>query len=242
MTILFYNFVSTNLSRLGKLCQSLSSYWSVCMKSKNRRVVLCLGGAFFASSILTGCGVSEKLIFGEENRQTSEIISAFFISADEKSFVVIGMNNHYIFDISPDLAKVLKSPLRRSISPDPFVFFANSDQVVNGDYVLRVSAKASQAVIESAKSLGFSPAPSGDLILRGHLVGKRYDSTGFPIPTGLQQFNHSYSARVIEGPSSGEQLGRKLASPVTTATDGALFLLAVPLFAVLFVCGDNGCH
>jgi hypothetical protein len=197
-----------------------------------RRTFLALP-AVAASGMLAGCSnadlgpITNRMMKDPEYRET---LSAFLISADGKSLVVIGKRYHYIFDVPPTLAVNLTAPYRPKLYTDFDDFETHGDKIT-GRYVLQLSrddAPSGSELRERALADGFKDQ-GYELTEHGTISGKRYqpnDVTPSSIP---QAFNHEYDVKVIERPSVLGK-GAKLAlSPITMAADGALGLLGVAL-------------
>ncbi|WP_175969984.1 5-formyltetrahydrofolate cyclo-ligase [Burkholderia sp. BCC0322] len=197
-----------------------------------RRTFLALP-AVAASGLLAGCSnadlgpITNRMMKDPEYRET---LSAFLISADGKSLVVIGKQYHYIFDVPPALAVNLTAPYRPKLYTDFDDFETHGDKIT-GRYVLQLSrddAPSGSELRERALADGFKDQ-GYTLTESGTISGKRYqpnDVTPSSIP---QAFNHAYDVKVIERPSVLGK-GAKLAlSPITMAADGALGLLGIAL-------------
>ncbi|WP_423392330.1 5-formyltetrahydrofolate cyclo-ligase [Burkholderia sp. LMG 21824] len=197
-----------------------------------RRTFLALP-AVAASGLLAGCSnadfgpITNRMMKDPEYRET---LSAFLISADGKSLVVIGKQYHYIFDVPPALAVTLTAPYRPKLYTDFDDFETHGDKIT-GRYVLQLSrddAPSGSELRERALADGFKDR-GYKLTESGTISGKRYqpnDVTPSSIP---QAFNHAYDVKVIERPSVLGK-GAKLAlSPITMAADGALGLLGIAL-------------
>lgn len=198
-----------------------------------RRTFLALP-AVAASGMLAGCSD-----FGPVTKQWmkdskyDETLSTFLITADGKQLVVLGTKYHYIFEMPPSLATVLKAPYRPKLRTAFYEFEAHGDRIT-GSYSTRLSyadAPKGSEMRERALADGFKEA-SGSLEEEGTISGKRYLPNEVTPSSVPQAFNRPYQVTVTEKLSAVGH-GAKLAlSPITMAADGALGLLGLALFPI----------
>jgi hypothetical protein len=183
---------------------------------------------------LSGC-LTSKLY---EPRKYKEIAWSFLMTEDGSQLIVLGKSYHYVFNhITPSLRQVLVSPLRRMVMTSLSEFYVTRDNVVTGDYTLRLSTEASEEERRQAIDAGFG-AP--ELNLSGHLEGIRYSAEGFAARADTQEFTRPYVVIIREEDSRSRLAGKILLTPIAVAADGVLVIGALALIALVIVVAPAG--
>lgn len=173
---------------------------------------------------VTGCFTPK--LYKTRETQYDETALSFLVTEDGSKLVVLGEKHHYIFDdISPSLTQVLGSPLRTIVAVSLTSFRVKKDNIVTGDYSLKLSEEASDEQRRNAIDAGF---PEPELILLGNLKGVRYSAEGFPSPPETQKFTRPYVVSITE--ETEAKLSTKiLLTPLTVTADGLIVLGVVAL-------------
>jgi hypothetical protein len=124
--------------------------------------------------------------------------------------------------------------LRAVVAANLTNFGVKKDNVVTGDYSLKLLGEASDEQRRSAIDAGF---PEPELILLGNLKGLRYSAEGFPSPPETQRFTRPYTVSITE--ETEAKLSTKiLLTPLTVTADGLIVLGVLAL--ILLVLGAAG--
>jgi hypothetical protein len=195
----------------------------------NRRLFL-ISGIAAACVTLSAC-VTPKLF---NDKEYTEKIMSFMITADDKKLVVIGERYHYIFDMPDGLLPVLKADYRKILNSSFYNFHVH-DSAVDGRYDLTLPQSASAEDKQQAIADGFKVDPFGNIRFEGEIQGTRYSAADFEQKLTAQPFNQNYTVGVTETLSTIDKGVRMLATPVTVAADGVLMLGGVLLIPVVLV-------
>jgi hypothetical protein len=153
-------------------------------------------------------------------KYTTEKVSGFYVSSDDKSLVVIGEKFHYIFPLETKLKSVLNWKERLKVKATFSQFKVFPDSIVNGAYYLVVDAKdLGLAEQEYLKSIGFDSDYMG-YHLDSQITGKYYAANGI---LSSSQFNQPYTIELAEDASMPGPLKVAL-TPITVAADGVLWI------------------
>lgn len=175
----------------------------------------------------TGCVT--RAVLGDKIYR--ERISAYLVSQDGKSFVALGEQHHYIFELNETVTSVLSAPYRHQIELRVPQLTVSPDGSAVAAYRLVLDSDAPLETKELAMRAGFT----GDVRFRpfatGYLTGKRFAASLLPGDAKVNKFNRRLEVVVNEKRWGGEKVGRAAMSPVAAAADGALILFGVPLFA-----------
>ena len=195
----------------------------------DRRLFL-ICGATAACVTLSAC-ITPKLF---NDKEYTEHISSFMITADGRKLVVLGERYHYIFDMPDKLLPVLKSGYRKTLNSSFYSFHVN-DSAVTGRYDLTLPKSASVGDKQQAIADGFEAGSFGDLGFSGEIQGTRYSAADFEQKLTAQPLNKNYTVEVTETLSPVDKGVRMLATPVTVAADGVLMLGGVLLLPVVLI-------
>jgi hypothetical protein len=168
-----------------------------------------------------------------------DTIYSFLITEDGSKFVVLGEKYHYIFDVSPNLKKVLLGSFRSEVRAYFKDFHVAQDNKITGDYSLVLLAEATDEQGKSAIDAGFTLNETY-LELSGHLEGIRYSAEGFPPISETYKFNRQYEVEIQEELTTANKAGKILATPIVVLADGVLILTGVALVLVVLFLGGGG--
>lgn len=204
-----------------------------------RRQLLIAGAAGMATS-LSGC-FTQRLF---EPKIYREKISSVLVSEDNKNLVIFTEQYHYIFDLPPELATVLKGELHSHVKASLFQFQVDAERHITGKYELLLPPDSPEHIKQVAIAAGFD---SSGISMNGELSGMRYDANGVHPPANLQ-LNQEYEVTISAEQTSGEKAAKALLTPITVTADGVVVLVTVPLGIIMFttlliVCGmtPHGC-
>ncbi len=187
----------------------------------------------------TGC-LTKK--FNESRFVTGkyqDTVISYLITEDGSKFVVLGEKYHYIFDVSPNLKKVLLGSFRSVVTAYFRNAYVTKDNKITCDYFLSISEEATDEQRKSAVEAGFTSDNNSELSLSGHLEGIRYGTDGFPSIAQRYKFNQPYYVNITEEPSTANKAGIILLTPIVVLADGVLILAGIAL--VIFAGGCGGC-
>lgn len=168
-----------------------------------------------------------------------DTVISFLITEDGSKFVVLGEKYHYIFDVSPNLKKVLLGSFRSSVTAYFKEFHVSLDNKITGDYSISLSSDANDEQKKAAIDAGFITDDQSTLSLSGHLEGIRYSAEGFPPIGQTYKFNQQYIVEIQEEQSAANKAGKILATPIVVLADGVLILtgVALVLLVIALRCG-----
>lgn len=204
------------------------------MNDKRRFLILAAGVA--AIPLSAGCITASVLSSKDDRQSYQETVSSVLVSADGKTLAVIGSQYHYLFS-APDAIKAILSPeLGEIVEAQLFGFNVDGKQQIQGSYILRIKAGASEVLVQKALAAGFKQDKNGNLSASGTLSGTRYSSNGIQPGNEAQKLRKSYTVNVSEPKSAGANaastVGKILITPITLAADGLLILVAIPLLLI----------
>lgn len=177
-------------------------------------------------------------------RVYTEAVDAVYIAADRRTLVVLGPQQHYVFDLPRTLAAVFESPLFPKVRGQFSSFDLSRTGGIAGQVVLTLRDATEAEANLATTTLGFGAAtnPGGagrvlrlELPLSGQVYRK---DPAKPLPVGKrQELNQRHTIQVI-APDKADAVLRKLAlTPVAVAADGVgLVLFGIPL---LILTGGN---
>lgn len=188
------------------------------------------------SGLLAGCEhfgpVTDAWL---EDSKYEETLTAFLISKDGKKLVVIGKRYHYVFDLPPQLHKVMTASYRPKLRTSFDAFEAQGDKI-SGRYTMMLPhADAPRDSETRAHALEDGFADDGyDISESGTISGKRYMPSSIDGAAIPQAFNSEYRVNVTEKPTPVGKAIKLALSPVTMAADGGLLLAGIALFPIGF--------
>lgn len=238
----------------------------------NRRQFCVLAAGAVATVGVSGCATKSvwEDVATTEYHTYYDQINAFYVSQDQRHFVILSDRFHYIFTttaVIPLLQSNLRSRYIVDIQdmrmPEPK---AANELLISGRLFFALPVKRlNVAELRQAQALGFTPA-SGSQLEKAIAVAKLRDiqvdeSSDFLVKTvdingrrylpkdgvsygNSQYFYRQYNVPVRQTRSSvnaAKAVGATLVTPITLAADGVLMLLGLPLLAV-FVMGGGFRH
>lgn len=161
----------------------------------------------------------------------TEQIETFAMTGDRSKLVVIGQTRHYIFDIPPNLANILESPVREYLTARFWTFTVDAG-AVSGSFTLSLRKDAPDDIRRRAAELGF--ARSGQLLtLDEEIAGKVFNAGNDNVAAHVQRFNRPYSIQVRQRLSAGQKIALLPLTPLTLAADGVVVIGQVPLIILI---------
>ncbi|PLP99292.1 hypothetical protein [Cupriavidus pauculus] len=194
-------------------------------------LVLSMLPLFGASGCVTHKLVSDATSL-ERKGKYEEVIDQVMMTADGTKLVVIAPKHHCIFDVKPQFAELLHSPLHQKLTAHLSTFRVEPGGVVSGAIGLTLS-DLDDAEYASARAFGLYGSRTN---MRGSydLRGERYSAGGFRMPGSMKPLNRSYEVTVEEC-SRRAKPAMVLLTPLTEAVDGVLVLAAIPLVPILIL-------
>ncbi|NBF04109.1 hypothetical protein GV819_17630 [Pseudomonas sp. Fl5BN2] len=186
---------------------------------------------------LSGC-LTRKLY---EDRASDEVytetVSQFYITADEKSLVILGKKYHYFMLVDPELLKVIKSGLHGKMQAEFLPISVTYWQTLEGEFILRIpqmdQLDASQ--VNEAKALGFVASKSQNALQQRYAIrGSRFESGRDISAHQASPLNSTYTLH-FSAYRKKSKVTQVLLTPVTVTADGVLTILALPLLPLAFM-------
>ncbi|MDR0247023.1 MAG: hypothetical protein LBI16_01300 [Burkholderiales bacterium] len=211
------------------------------ISARRRWLVNAMGliGVGAVTGALTGCAYPKvKEIDKKTTRNYYEKINQVMISQDEKYFVVLCDQYHYIIDVDFDLLKALKSSLRPKLIAAFSDFSVSGDNDLRGSLILILSNNSDEEDLRAVKSeLGFSKSPqTPNGVSRKYAIsGKRYDAGGFQLPETVTKLNKEYGIHVVEHvPLSEEDKELKAnLTPIASMEEGVMIIVAATMMLLI---------
>ena len=197
--------------------------------------VMALGAAVAGS--LGGCLTSRLYESRASNEVYTETVSQFYITADAKSFVILGKQYHYFVMVDPELLKAIKSDLHGKMQAEFSQILVNAWQNLEGELVLRIPGldQLDAQQIDAAQALGFVVARSQNALLHRYAIrGSRFESKRDISAYPANALNSTYTLN-FSAYREKSKVGQVLLTPVTVTADGVLMILALPLLPVAFM-------
>ncbi|MDC8783918.1 hypothetical protein [Roseateles koreensis] len=198
--------------------------------------LLGLAGSGMAA-LTAGCAGAPDSATKQPPRQQiyTEKVSSLLLSRDNKNFVFIGRDHHYILDAPPQLVASLASPLHPKIKGFISSLHVDEQAQVTGRYRLTLEGELTMAERDAATALGFVPDTEHvqSLVLAGDIVGKRYMRGTLREGRQLEPLNQVYSVEITADQSRADAAAEKMLTPLTVGTDGVLLLYYIVLAPVL---------
>ncbi|MFJ7141702.1 hypothetical protein [Pseudomonas protegens] len=197
--------------------------------------VMALGAAVAGS--LGGCLTSRLYESRASNEVYTETVSQFYITADAKSFVILGKKYHYFVIVDPELLQAIKSGLHGKMQAEFSQILVNAWQNLEGELVLRIPGldQLDAHQIDEAKALGFVAARSQNALLHRYAIrGSRFESKRDISAYPANALNSTYTLN-FSAYREKSKVGQVLLTPVTLTADGVLTILALPLLPVAFM-------
>ncbi|ROL63508.1 hypothetical protein BLX41_29115 [Pseudomonas protegens] len=193
-------------------------------------------GAAVAGS-LGGCLTSRLYEGRASNEVYTETVSQFYITADAKSFVILGKKYHYFVIVDPKLLQAIKSGLHGNMQAEFSQILVNAWQNLEGELTLRIPGldQLDAQQIDEAKALGFVAARSQNALLHRYAIrGSRFESKRDISAYPANALNSTYTLN-FSAYREKSKVGQVLLTPVTLTADGVLTILALPLLPVAFM-------
>ncbi|MDS9877827.1 hypothetical protein RMI40_23600 [Pseudomonas protegens] len=197
--------------------------------------VMALGAAVAGS--LGGCLTSRLYESRASNEVYTETVSQFYITADAKSFVILGKQYHYFVMVDPELLKTIKSDLHGKMQAEFSQILVNAWQNLEGELVLRIPGldQLDAQQIDAAQALGFVVARSQNALLHRYAIrGSRFESKRDISAYPANALNSTYILN-FSAYREKSKVGQVLLTPVTLTADGVLTILALPLLPLAFM-------
>ena len=197
--------------------------------------VMALGAAVAGS--LGGCLTSRLYESRASNEVYTETVSQFYITADAKSFVILGKQYHYFVMVDPELLKAIKSDLHGKMQAEFSQILVNAWQNLEGELVLRIPGldQLDAQQIDAAQALGFVVARSQNALLHRYAIrGSRFESKRDISAYPANALNSTYTLN-FSAYREKSKVGQVLLTPVTVTADGVLMILALPLLPLAFM-------
>ncbi|NMZ30314.1 hypothetical protein HBO40_21965 [Pseudomonas protegens] len=197
--------------------------------------VMALGAAVAGS--LGGCLTSRLYESRASNEVYTETVSQFYITADAKSFVILGKQYHYFVMVDPELLKAIKSDLHGKMQAEFSQILVNAWQNLEGELVLRIPGldQLDAQQIDAAQALGFVVARSQNALLHRYAIrGSRFESKRDISAYPANALNSTYTLN-FSAYREKSKIGQVLLTPVTLTADGVLTILALPLLPLAFM-------
>ncbi len=197
--------------------------------------VMALGAAVAGS--LGGCLTSRLYESRASNEVYTETVSQFYITADAKSFVILGKQYHYFVMVDPELLKAIKSDLHGKMQAEFSQILVNAWQNLEGELVLRIPGldQLDAQQIDAAQTLGFVVARSQNALLHRYAIrGSRFESKRDISAYPANALNSTYTLN-FSAYREKSKVGQVLLTPVTLTADGVLTILALPLLPLAFM-------
>ncbi|WP_236204099.1 hypothetical protein [Pseudomonas protegens] len=197
--------------------------------------VMALGAAVAGS--LGGCLTSRLYESRASNEVYTETVSQFYITADAKSFVILGKQYHYFVMVDPELLKAIKSDLHGKMQAEFSQILVNAWQNLEGELVLRIPGldQLDAQQIDAAQALGFVVARSQNALLHRYAIrGSRFESKRDISAYPANALNSTYILN-FSAYREKSKVGQVLLTPVTLTADGVLTILALPLLPLAFM-------
>ncbi|MBC3881920.1 hypothetical protein H8K35_10470 [Undibacterium sp. LX40W] len=183
-----------------------------------------------ASTIaLTGCATDSLKAVYED---TNEKITSVLISQDAKKLVVIGAKYHYVFDNVSALSAVLNSSFRPKLNGDFESFEVDRNNHITGGYRLTISSPLSDEQTAEAIKLGFA-LRDNSYVFKGRVAGTRFSRNEIKIPGNDSKLNREYAIQIREHVG----FRQPEPSPLTQLASGAVLIVAIPLFFIMYIFG-----
>ncbi len=197
--------------------------------------VMALGAAVAGS--LGGCLTSKLYESRASNEVYTETVSQFYLTADAKSFVILGKKYHYFVMVDPELLKAIKSDLHGKMQAEFSQILVNAWQNLEGELVLRIPGldQLDAQQIDAAQALGFVVARSQNALLHRYAIrGSRFESKRDISAYPANALNSTYTLN-FSAYREKSKVGQVLLTPVTLTADGVLTILALPLLPLAFM-------
>ncbi|MEY2864316.1 MAG: hypothetical protein RLY58_2023 [Pseudomonadota bacterium] len=209
--------------------------------------VFLLSGAL-AFCVLGGACVTmsnQKRINHQYSDHTTDQISTFLISQDQKTLIVIGQSHHYFLSLTPTIKAVLQHPARPIMRASFPTLHLERTQQLTGQYHINIAASDFSLLPipqqSSLVALGFQQRNHQRELpyqLTGTLKGQRYSAGHFKLPSTTQTFNHPYQISIdYQYDPLSKTADKLLSTPLAVTADGVMIvgLTAVAIVAAPFV-------
>jgi hypothetical protein len=208
--------------------------------------VFLLSGAL-AFCVLGGACVtmSNQKRINHQYNNTTDQVSTFLISQDQKTLIVIGQTHHYFLNLTPTIKAVLQHPARRVMKADFRTLNLARNQTLTGKYHLTIHPSDFVALPiiqqQALQQLGFKPVsghPQAPYKMLGALSGQRYTAGHFKLPQQIQTFNTPYTIQVqYDYDPLSKTADKVLSTPLAVTADGVMIvgLTAVAIVVAPFV-------
>ncbi|KJZ04389.1 MULTISPECIES: hypothetical protein [Pseudoalteromonas] len=161
-------------------------------------------------------------------------ISTFLKTEDGEHIIFVGREHHYILRTDPTLAQLLGGPFQAYISLERSDFHISSLRGVEGTVDIKLSPRAPSEIKAKSQIYGFK---SGRISVK--LAGDRYDNGELDF-THFEKFSYPLAINFEVEKSLSEKASKAVTTPLKTAAEGAFFLLAVPVIAIICL-GEERC-
>jgi hypothetical protein len=198
----------------------------------------------FTSSLIStlfGCKLATDELW--EHSIYSEKFNHFLISSDQKQFIIIGKDYHYIFDNTPSIPTILNWSGRKKLQAKFYSFELDNKDRISGNILISCTCEnVSNHDIEWLKNNDFELTENskGKVLYQNkfNIEGTRYLSNGVTFEPS-KSLNRKYYVTVKEPYSAAGIAIRTVATPVTVVRDGifilgttGMVLVALPFIAL----------
>ncbi|MCP6691149.1 hypothetical protein [Pseudomonas donghuensis] len=193
--------------------------------------------AALSSASISGCLTSALYKPRASDEVYTEQVGQLYVTADQKSLVVLGKKYHYVILVEPELLQAIRSGLHAKMQAEFLPVHVGMFKTLDGEFVLKIPGlgQLDPHELNEAQALGFVASAQQDALLHRYRIrGSRFESakdiTGFQGNT----LNSTYTLQV-SAYREKSKVTQVLLTPVTVTADGVLMILAAPLLPVAFM-------
>ncbi|SDQ63676.1 hypothetical protein SAMN05216487_2991 [Pseudomonas sp. UC 17F4] len=190
-----------------------------------------------AIASISGCLTSKLYEPRASDEVYTEQVGQLYVTADQKSFVVLGKKYHYFILVEPALLQAIRSGLHARMQAEFLPVHVSMYETLDGEFELRIPGLAQLQAHEfnEAKALGFVVSTQQDALVRRYKIqGSRFEARKDISALEGNTLNSTYTLQV-SAYREKSKVTQVLLTPVTVTADGVLMILAVPLLPVAFM-------
>jgi len=200
-----------------------------------RATLLAVSALTLAS--ISGCLTSELYEPRASDEVYTEQVGQLYVTADQKSFVVLGKKYHYFILVEPELLQAIRSGLHAKMQAEFLPVHVSMYETLDGEFELKIPGLGQLAAgeVNEAKALGFVASAQQDALLHRYKIqGSRFKSSKDISALQGSTLNNTYPLQV-SAYRKKSKVTQVLLTPVTVTADGVLMILAAPLLPVAFM-------
>ncbi|WP_095163026.1 hypothetical protein [Pseudomonas sp. Irchel 3F5] len=190
-----------------------------------------------AIASISGCLTSKLYEPRASDEVYTEQVSQLYVTADQKSFVVLGKKYHYFILVEPKLLQAIRSGLHAKMQAKFLPVHVSMYETLDGEFELKIPGleQLQAHEVNEAKTLGFVTSAQEDALLHRYKIkGSRFKSSKDISALEGSALNSSYTLQV-SAYREKSKVTQVLLTPVTVTADGVLMILAAPLLPVAFM-------